>query len=103
MVPKRRSPICRAPWRPSNWLETAAGGGTSREALLGQCIKAGLGGKAEIAGERELEADPKAITAAGGDDRLHRNAPVPRYLGKPRDVLAAPEPVALLAELKHCV
>ena len=46
-------------------------------------------------GERELKADPKAITTAGGDDRLHTTRRCRDIPSKPRDVLVwRPEIVA---------
>ena len=48
----------------------AAGAGDLAELLLGQRVERGLGGDAEVAGQRELEADAEAVAAVGGDHRL---------------------------------
>src|ERR1700737_1267545 len=57
------------------------------ETLLGKGIKAGFRDQAEIAGQRQFEADAEAIAAAGSNDRLtaaRRRSDVP---GEARDML----------------
>ncbi len=50
----------------------------------GSAYRAGLGRDAEIAGQRDFEADAKTIAAVGGDDGLgatRRRSDVPRQFG----------------------
>src|SRR6202022_1249904 len=57
------------------------------ETLLGKGVKAGFRDQAEIAGQRQFEADAEAIAAAGSNDRLtaaRRRGDVP---GEARDML----------------
>src|SRR5581483_6873354 len=89
-----------------------AGAGDLPELLLGQRVKRGLGGEAEIAGERDLEADAEAVAAVGGDHRLlasRRRGDVPGQLGnvlrarlqEALDVAAAGEMLAVCAQHDH--
>ena len=58
--------------------------GNLAEPLLGQRVEAGLRDDAEVAGERQLEADAEAEAAVGGDHRLgaaRRRRDVPGELG----------------------
>src|SRR5436853_211733 len=57
------------------------------ELLLGQCVEAGLGHDAEIAGERDLEADAEAIAAVGDDHRLGATRGRGDVPGQLRDML----------------
>src|SRR6516164_2649558 len=79
---------------------SATRSGDLSQTLLRQGIEAGLGDDAEIAGQRQFETDAKAISAAGGNDRLaaaRRGGDVPGEMGnvlgrgveKARDLAAA--------------
>src|SRR6202030_3744444 len=59
--------------RDADHLLQARGAARTRdlaETLLGKGIKAGFRDQAEIAGQRQFEADAEAIAAAGSNDRL---------------------------------
>src|ERR1700720_4211967 len=76
--------------RDADHLLQARGAARTRdlaETLLRKGIKAGFRDQAEIAGQRQFEADAEAITAAGSNDRLtaaRRRGDVP---GEARDML----------------
>src|SRR5580704_12602683 len=90
-LPTRNAPRARhnvlGP-RDADHLLQARGAARTRdlaETLLGKGIKAGFRDQAEIAGQRQFEADAEAIAAAGSNDRLtaaRRRGDVP---GEARD------------------
>jgi hypothetical protein len=62
----------------------SAGARNLPELLFGQCVPARLRDDAEVAGERNLESDAKAVAPVGGDHRLRaarRGGDVPGELG----------------------
>ena len=65
----------------------AAGAGNLAQALLGEGVERRLRGDAEVAGERDLEADPEAVAAIGGDDGLFAPRGRGDVVGQLRDVL----------------